>query len=70
MTSQKGKTNTIQYHLYVESKRWHKWTYLWTENQAHRHREQTCGCRGGEEVGEGCTGRLGLTDTNYNILNG
>ena len=25
----KRKTNTIWYHLYVESKIWHKWTYLW-----------------------------------------
>ena len=27
--SQKEKTNTIWYHLYVESKIGHKWTYLW-----------------------------------------
>ena len=26
--SQKGETNTIWYHLYVESKIWHKWIYL------------------------------------------
>ena len=25
----KRKTNTIGYHLHVESKIWHKWTYLW-----------------------------------------
>ena len=28
----KTKTNTI-YHLYVESKIWHKWTYLWNRNK-------------------------------------
>ena len=36
MKSEKRNTNTIQYHLHVESKIWHKWTYLWnrlTENR-------------------------------------
>ena len=28
-TSEVRKTNTIWYHLYVKSKIWHKWTYLW-----------------------------------------
>ena len=28
----KRKTNTIWYHLYVESKIWHKWSYLWNGN--------------------------------------
>ena len=27
------KTNTTWYHLYVESKIWHKWTYLWNSNR-------------------------------------
>ena len=26
------KTNTI-YHSYMESKLWHKWTYLWNRNR-------------------------------------
>ena len=26
------KTNTIWYHLYLESKIWHKWTYVWNRN--------------------------------------
>ena len=26
------KTNTIWYHLYVQPKIWHKWTYLWNKN--------------------------------------
>ena len=29
----KRKTNTIWYHLHVESKLWHKWTYLWNRNR-------------------------------------
>ena len=33
------KEKDIWYHLYVESKIWHK--------QTHRHREQNCGCQGG-----------------------
>ena len=28
------KTNTMWYHLYVESKIWHKWTYLWNRNRS------------------------------------
>ena len=35
--SQKEKKNTIWYHLYVESKIWHKWSYL-----QNRNRSQTC----------------------------
>ena len=27
------KTNATWYHLYVESKIWHKWTYLWNRNR-------------------------------------
>ena len=38
------KTKAI-YHLYAESKIWHKWTYLQNKN---RHREQTYGGQGGE----------------------
>ena len=30
---QKRKTNTMWYHLYVESKIWHKWAYLWNRNR-------------------------------------
>ena len=29
----KRKTNTIWYHLYVESKIWHKWIYLWNRSR-------------------------------------
>ena len=37
------------------------------QKQTHRHREQTCGCQAGGEVGEGLTGSLGLADANYYI---
>ena len=40
------------------------------QKQTHRHREQTCGCQGGGEKGEGWTGSLGLVDANYYIQNG
>ena len=36
--SEVGKTNNIRCHFFVESKLWHKWTYLWNN---HGHREQT-----------------------------
>ena len=51
-------------------------TYMWTlkygtnesvyKMETHRHREQTCGGRGGGE-GVGWTGSLGLVDANYDI---
>ena len=37
------------------------------QEQTHRHREQTCGCKGAEGWGEGKTGSLGLADVNYYI---
>ena len=36
--------NAIQYHLYMESEKQCKWTYIQCSN---RHRKQTCGCQGG-----------------------
>ena len=38
------------------------------QKQAHRHKEQTFGCQGGKQVGEGRTGSLGLADANYYML--
>ena len=32
--------------------------------QTHRHREQTCGCQGGEEVRERWSESFGLADAN------
>ena len=40
------------------------------QKQTHRHREQTCGCQGGEGVVEEWIGSLGLADANYYIENG
>ena len=40
------------------------------QKQTHSHREQTCGCQGGGEDGEGWTWNLGLVDANYYIQNG
>ena len=37
------------------------------QKQTHGHREQTCGCQGGEGVGEGWIGSLGLADANHYI---
>ena len=37
------------------------------QKQTYRYGEQTCGCQGGEGVGEGRTGSFGLTDANYYI---
>ena len=46
------KTNTIWFHLYVESKIWHKWTYLKTETDSQPK---------GREEGEGWTEGLGVS---------
>ena len=39
------------------------------QKQTQRHRKQTCGGQGGEELGEGWMGSLGLADANYSIEN-
>ena len=54
------KQGKDKYHMIpfnVESKIWHKWTST-KQKQTHRHREQTCGCQGGEIEGE--RGRGGM----------
>ena len=33
ITQSQTQTNTIRYHLHVESKAWHKWTYLQNRNR-------------------------------------
>ena len=35
--------------------------------QKQPYREQTCGCQGGERVGDGLTGSVGLVDASYCI---
>ena len=37
------------------------------QKQTHRYRQYTCGCQGGERVGEGRIGSLGLAEANYYI---
>ena len=56
----------IWYHLYVESKIWHKWSYL-QQKQTHQHREQGLWLPRGRGEGLGWTGSLGLVDANYYI---
>ena len=48
----KRKTNTIWYHLYLESNIWHKWTYLQKKTNSWTW-EQTCGCWGAGGGGSG-----------------
>ena len=51
--SERKKTNTIPYHLYVESKIQHKWTELHNRNRpTHRCREKAYGCQEGVKVAE------------------
>jgi len=38
--------------------------------QTHRHREETWGCEGAGDTGEGWSGSLGSADANYCIWNG
>ena len=64
--SQRRKTNTLWYHLYVKSKIWHKWTYLWDKNII-RDIENRLVCAKGEGVKGGVDWEYGLTDANYNI---
>lgn len=47
-----------KYHIsHVESKIWHKWSYL-------QIRDETCGCQGGGVWRRG-TGSLGLADAKF-----
>ena len=52
------ETNTISYHLYVESELWHKYTFYRTATD-HGHGAKTCGSQGWGE-GAGWMGRQGL----------
>ena len=40
---------------------------IYKQKQTLRHREQTCGCQGGERVEERWIGSLGLAGANYYI---
>ena len=63
------KEKDITYHLYVESKKWQKWTYLQNRNRL-TDSEQIWDCMDGGGVGERWTGNLGLADANYYVYNG
>ena len=54
-----SQSNTI-YHFYVESKIWHKWTYLWTRNRLTDIANRLVVDKGEE----GWIGSLGLADAN------
>ena len=60
------KTNTIWYHLYVESKILYKSTYLQSKKQTYSYREQTCCWQGAGRVEERI-GSLGLAEANYYV---
>ena len=47
------KTNTVCYHLYVESKKYNKVVKITKKKQTHRYREQTSGYQWGKGRGEG-----------------
>ena len=47
------KTNTIWYHLYVESKKYNKLVNITKKKQTHRYREQTSSYQWGEGNGGG-----------------
>ena len=42
-TFRQRKTNTVCYHLYVESKNYNKLVNITNKNQTHKYREQTNG---------------------------
>ena len=49
----KRKTNTVWYHLYVESKKYNKLVNKTKKKQTHTYREQISGYQWGEGRGEG-----------------
>ena len=42
-TFRQRKTNTVRYHLYVESKKYNRLVNITNKNQTHKYREQTNG---------------------------
>ena len=61
------KTNTVPFYSHVKSK---IWNLSAKHKQAHRHRDQTCGCQGEEEGQKGWTWRSRLADANSYMWNG
>ena len=50
------RTNTLQHHLYVKSKKYNKLVNKTEKKNTHRYREQTSGCQWGEGRGRGNLG--------------
>ena len=63
--SKSERERQIWYHLHVESKIWHKWTYLQNGNRLTGIENRLWLPRGA--VGKGWPGILGLADANYYI---
>ena len=61
------KANTIWYHLYVESKIWHIWTYLQNRNRLTGIEIRLVVAKEERVGGEGWTGNLGLGGASYYI---
>ena len=58
----------VKSHLYVESKIWHKWTYLYNRNRLTDIENRLGVAEGeGEGEGEGWTGNLGLVNADHYI---
>ena len=57
------------YHLCVESKIWHKWTYLWNKTDSTDIDNRLVVAKW-EQVEEGRAGNLELADANYYVKNG
>ena len=57
------RTHTVQYNLYVGSKKYNKLVNITKTKQTHTYREQTSSYQWG--VGGGAVERLGVRGTNY-----
>jgi len=62
--SSERRTNTIWYHLYVDSKIWHRHTYVQNRNRL-RNKKNRLVVAKARGLGERWSGRLGLADVSY-----
>ena len=60
--SERERQISLWYHLYVESKIRHNWTYLWNRNRLTDTENRLVVAK---DCGEGWIGSLGLADANY-----
>ena len=51
--SKPDKDKYLMIHLYVESKKWYKWTYLQKQKQTHKHKKIIYSYQRGNDMGEG-----------------